>query len=198
MPSQSRLARGPKDAVVTLLGRDDELRVIARAVGAAPNGGTWLTVFGPPGIGKSALLQQAADDALAVGMDGAKATCAQSEMHLGYAALHQLLGPLLSGLGQLPVAHAAALRTAFGLDHSSLGADPFHVALAALELLADAAARRPVLAVVDDLHWCDRPSLDAIGFVGRRIAAEPIVLLTSTRQAWPFRTPKPSRSTWDR
>jgi DNA-binding CsgD family transcriptional regulator len=167
--------------VVVLLGRESELTAIAGVASQAPAGGSWLNIVGPPGIGKSALLLTAAEQAAASGFTIVQSTCTQSEEHLGFAALHQLLRPLLGGLEQLPAGHSAALRTAFGLDHSVAGADPFHVALAALELLADAAAIRPVLAVVDDIHWCDRPSLSALGFVGRRIAAEPIVLLTGTR-----------------
>jgi DNA-binding CsgD family transcriptional regulator len=172
-------------AVVALFGRADELAAIAQTVARVPEGGSWLNVVGPPGIGKSALLQHAADDAATAGVRVVRATCTQSETHLGFAALHQLLRPLLDGLDQLPAGHCVALRTAFGLEQSPIGADPFHVALAALELLADAAALQPLLAVVDDIHWCDKPSLEALGFVGRRIAVEPIVLMTGTRPGTP-------------
>ncbi|HEY6889622.1 MAG TPA: hypothetical protein VI300_17625, partial [Solirubrobacter sp.] len=59
------------------------------------------------------------------------------------------------------------------------------VAASVLALLAEAAEAQPLLCVVDDFQWLDRPSAEALGFVARRIDAEPIALLLALRDAVP-------------
>jgi hypothetical protein len=59
--------------------------------------------------------------------------------------------------------------------------DLFVVALAALNLLAEAADRIPLLLLVDDAHWLDPPSVQALGFIARRIESEPIAVLVALR-----------------
>jgi hypothetical protein len=84
----------------------------------------------------------------------AAGTAAESD--LAYAAVHQLLGPLLPGVDRLPGPQAAALRIALGLQAAPDAPDPFLVSLAVLTLLSDAG--RPVLCLVDDVQWLDGPS----------------------------------------
>jgi hypothetical protein len=60
--------------------------------------------------------------------------------------------------------------------------DLFLIALAAPELLADTAARSPLLLIVEDAQWLDRPSCDVLAFVARRLASEPMVLLAAVRE----------------
>jgi DNA-binding NarL/FixJ family response regulator len=97
--------------------------------------------------------------------------------------LHELLEPILDRAAELPPRHKAALLGAFGTEGSDATPDRFFIALAVLELIADAAARNPVVVIVDDLHWVDSASRDAIGFAARRIDAEPAVMLFSARPA---------------
>jgi hypothetical protein len=77
-------------------------------------------------------------------------------MELAYAGLHQLCGPLLDRLPRLPAPQREALEIIFGV---SAGAPPdrFLVGLAALSLVSGAADERPLLCVVDDAQWLDRP-----------------------------------------
>jgi AAA ATPase domain len=144
-------------------------------------GGT-VRVAGDPGIGKSALLQAGTELAVARGYTALSVRATEGESHLPYAALYQLLEPVLSRVDELPAGHRAALLGAFGLtDAGPAPANRFFIAMAALELLADAAAGTPLLVGVDDLAWLDDDSRDAIEFISRRITDEQIVMLTTCR-----------------
>ncbi len=79
-----------------LVGRDHEAGVIARLVTGVHQGGQVLVIRGEAGIGKSALLTQAATIAAAHGMLVLSTTGVQSEANLPFAGLHQLLRPVLA------------------------------------------------------------------------------------------------------
>ena len=118
-----------------------------------------LVLRGEPGIGKSALLDYAAEN---------KASChllrgegVESEVQLPYAALHQLLYPALDRIDDLPALQSAALRSAFGLASAPVP-DRFLVAVAALTLISDLAADTGLVCLVDNAHWLDQPSADAL------------------------------------
>src|SRR5262249_13873804 len=100
----------------------------------------------------------------------------ESESELPFAALHQLLRPALDQLAGLPPPQSSALRGALGLEVGRSD-QRFLVFAACLSLLAELAERRPVLCLVDDAHWLDAASADALRFVARRLDAEGIVLL---------------------
>src|SRR5215469_15929762 len=104
----------------------------------------------------------------------------ETEMEFAFAGLHQLCAPMLDHLGRLPVPQREALLTAFGI---SAGAAPnrFFVGLAVLGLLSEVAAERPLVCVVDDEQWLDRVSAEVLGFVSRRLAAEPVGLVFGAR-----------------
>ena len=139
-----------------------------------------LVIRGEAGIGKTALMRYCARQASGcrlVQVDGA-----EFEMELPLAALHQLCGPLLSGLAALPEPQQRALRVAFGLA-SEPAADRFVLGLAVLSLLAENAAARPLVCLVDDAQWLDDASSQVLGFVGRRLLAESVLLLFAVREA---------------
>jgi hypothetical protein len=85
-------------------------------------------------------------------------------MELAYAGLHQLCAPFLDRLGRLPDPQGASLRTAFRLDTGE-PPDQFLVGLAVLGLLSGVAEERPLVCVVDDLHWQDRASAQTFGLL---------------------------------
>ena len=138
-----------------------------------------LVLHGEPGIGKTALLQYAADSASALSV--VRAVGVESEMELAFAALHQLCAPMFGRLDQLPSPQRDALAITFGLRAGAVP-DRFLVGLAVLSLLSEAAAERPLLCVVDDAQWLDRASAQVLAFVARRLQAESIVLLLATRE----------------
>jgi AAA ATPase domain len=137
-------------------------------------------VRGDPGIGKTALLAAASAAASSKGVSVLRTAGAQSETGLAFAGIHQLLRPVLTWLDRLPGPQRDAISAAFGaLDVPA--ADPFLIALAALNLLACAAERAPLLLVVDEAQWLDPPTANALAFIARRVEAEPIAVLFALR-----------------
>ncbi|MGO9956517.1 MAG: ATP-binding protein [Solirubrobacteraceae bacterium] len=166
-----------------LLGRDAELDVLRSALQGVAACGLALVVRGDAGIGKSALLEAASAEALEQGIVVIGTTGVQAEGDLPFACLHQLLRPVLGQVGDLPQTQQAAIATAFGAAEGS-APELFLIALATLQLLSDAAARRPLALIVEDAHWLDRPSADALAFVARRLASDPIVMFVAIRDGY--------------
>jgi DNA-binding CsgD family transcriptional regulator len=168
-----------------LYGRDAERSAVTALLDAARNSRSGVLVLrGQAGAGKSALLQDAVEQASDLQVLEARGI--ESEAELAFAGLHQLLRPILGQVDGLPGPQATALRAAFGLEQGRVE-DRFLVALAVLSLLAEAAERRPVLCVVDDAHWLDEASANALVFVARRLEAEGVVVLFAARDGDPRR-----------
>ena len=137
-----------------------------------------LVICGEAGVGKTALLRYCARQAS--GFRVARVVGIESEMELPFAGLHQLCAPALDRLGALPEPQRAALGVALGLT-SGAAPDRFLVALATLSLLAEVAAERPLLCLVDDAQWLDAASAQVLGFVARRLLAEPVAIVFAAR-----------------
>jgi DNA-binding CsgD family transcriptional regulator len=162
-----------------LHGRDAELAELGDLLGRARKGVSGaLVVRGDAGIGKTALLAEVTS--LADGFRVLRATGAEEEAGLPFAGLHLLLRPVLDRATALPSVQAQALRGALGLAEAG-PPDRFLVGLAVLSLLAELAVGQPLLCVVDDAHWLDRASADALLFAARRLGNESVVLLFGTR-----------------
>jgi hypothetical protein len=144
----------PQLAGPWLLGRQAECAAIDRLLGDARAGsGGALVVRGEAGIGKSALLEYARQQAgpmLVLSTVGVEA-----ESDLAFAGLHELLRPVFGCLGALPEAQSQALAGALGLAPSAQ-ADRLLISAAVLGLLAAAAEDRPTLCVVDDAGYFSR------------------------------------------
>ena len=163
-----------------LRGRRGERAALDRLLDTARAGhSAVLVVRGEPGIGKTALLEYAAGRA--AGFRVVRAGGVESEMELPFAGLHQLCGPMLGRLEQLPGPQRDALRVAFGLAEGD-APDRFLVGLAVLSLLADAAGDQPLACLVDDAQWLDRVSVQTLAFVSRRLLAEPVALIFAVRE----------------
>ena len=137
-------------------------------------------VRGEAGIGKSALLEYAIQQA-APGMGVLRASGVEAESDLAFAGLHGLLRPVLAHLGELPETQSQALAGALGLAPSP-HPDRLLISAAVLGLLAAAAESRPMLCVVDDAQWVDRPSAEALVFTARRLQAERMAILFGVRE----------------
>ncbi|MEU6788436.1 AAA family ATPase [Nonomuraea angiospora] len=162
-----------------LHGRAAEKAEIDRLLQAVREGGGGaLVIAGEVGIGKSALAEYAAEQAQ--GMELLRTTGVESEAELPFAGLHLLLKPVLDRIDALPSRQAAALRGAFGLGDPP-GENRFLAGLATLTLLSDLAAERPLLCLIDDAHWLDQPSIEALTFTARRLGSEGLALIFAVR-----------------
>ena len=167
-----------------LLGRDAEIERLTSLLDGIGDGGGALVLSGEPGIGKSRLLAVAAAMARERGFTVLSATGVQSEAHLPFAGLHQLLRPLRFRVADLPAAQRAVLDAAFGLGREP-APERFRIAMAVLDLLGEVAADAPLLVLAEDAQWLDRPTTDVLAFVARRLQSDPIVLLAAVREGYP-------------
>jgi predicted ATPase len=163
-----------------LFGRDRERAEIWTLLEAARSSRSGALVLrGEAGVGKSALLDDTRDRAGDMHLLSARGV--ESEAELPFAALHQLLRPALGRLDRLPGPQGSALASALGLDDEA-APERFLVFAACLSLLSELADARPVLCLVDDAHWLDDASSDALQFVARRLDAEGIAMLFAARE----------------
>ncbi len=161
-----------------LVGREGELRRVTALLDEARRGRSGsLLVIGDPGMGKTALLEEARRQA--ADMRVLAATGVESESELPFSSLHQLLRPALELLRRIPAAQAHALSAALALEEGE--PDMLGVGAGTLSLLVEAAEESPLLVVVDDAHWLDRASGETLAFAARRLAGEELAILAARR-----------------
>ena len=162
------------------LGRTRECRRLDGMLAQARGGRSAILVIrGERGIGKTALLRYAARQAS--GLRVAQVEGIQAEMELPFAAIHRLCVPMLDALEALAEPQQNALRVALGISWGD-APDKFLVAVAVLNLLAATAEKRRLLYLVDDAQWLDAASVQTLGFVARRLLAEPVAMMFSLRE----------------
>jgi DNA-binding CsgD family transcriptional regulator len=131
-------------------------------------------------MGKSALLEDLVDSAAVHGVRVLRTQGVESESPLAFAALHRLLRSLTRVLDMLPAVQARALRVALGQEEGT-AVDPFLVGIATLSLLSEAGEDGALLCVVDDAHWLDAASADALLFAARRLEADRVAIVFAAR-----------------
>src|SRR5262245_4065669 len=157
---QADSERPASERLPGLVGREREAAQVDALLDDARRGESGsLVVRGEPGIGKSALLEYAAERA--DGMVVLTTAGVEAEADLAFAGLYGLLRPILHHLERLPPIQASTLAGALGFGPSS-GTERFLVSAAVLGLLAEASDDEPLLCLVDDAQWLDRPSADAL------------------------------------
>jgi len=145
-------------------------------------GGSVL-LHGPAGIGKSTVLRALAAEYGATARTVLRCSATESESHLPFLALADLLGLVLHEVSdQLPATQRTALESALtGRGESTLQRDGLALRLAVLSALRALAAAGPVLVVADDLQWLDPASAELLGFAARRLGGAPVQLLCAVR-----------------
>jgi DNA-binding CsgD family transcriptional regulator len=163
-----------------LIGRSADLDIVRSFTSRSAAAGGALVVVGDPGVGKSALLDEAAADSQAAGVRILRATGVEFEADVSYASLNELLLTETGSIRSLGHDQAVALETALGRRLAE-PPDRLVVADAVQSLLRQVARARPLLLVVDDLQWLDRASAAVLGLVARRLAGSRVGLLGSMR-----------------
>ena len=153
---------GARQAQDALIGREAELDVLRVFVDQVVTDGAVLLISGDAGVGKTVLLDAAADLASAAGARVVRSAGVQFEIDISYSGLNQLLLPLLSGLQDLNEDHRNALMVALGLA-AGVPPERLVVCTASLSLLRGQAAGSPLLLIIDDLPWLDRSSARVLG-----------------------------------
>ncbi|MFF5436215.1 ATP-binding protein [Streptomyces achromogenes] len=162
-----------------VIGREE---LFTGARGQLASGGSVL-LHGPAGIGKSTVLRALAEEYGATARTVLRCSATESESHLPFLALADLLGLVLDEVSpRLPAAQRTALESALtGRGESSLQRDGLALRLAVLSALRALAADGPVLVVADDLQWLDPASAELLGFAARRLEGTPVQLLCAVR-----------------
>lgn len=158
------VARDPA-APSVFIGRDAELDILSTQLARAAAGASPVMVIeGPAGIGKTALVRRFLLDS---GPRLLWASGEEGESRLAYGVLHQLARGAEPGSWVTP----------------SPGEDPLLVGTRLLELLDDVQDEGAVTLMVDDVHWADSPSLQALTFALRRLQADYALAVFVTRDS---------------
>src|SRR5690606_6325094 len=108
----------------------------------------------------------------------------ESESRLAFAGLADVLRPVLDRLAEVPEAQRAALGAALALGPPAVP-DRFAAYAATLSLLSAVATEGPLLVLVDDGHWLDLPSQEALLFCARRLRDDPVLMVATARERPP-------------
>src|SRR6185436_2388237 len=150
---------GDNPRVSALVGRTSERAALDAVLARLPDGGgDVVTIGGEPGIGKSRLLAELAEAATAAGYVVLGAAASEYEDDLPYGVWAEALDPHLHGLDERRLAR--------------LGLADF----------AGLAATRPLVVWLDDLHWADAASVDAVAALVRRPPDAPVLLALAARE----------------
>jgi DNA-binding CsgD family transcriptional regulator len=174
------LATQGLDPTASLVGRAVERAHIGELVRRAEAGrGGALVVRGEPGIGKSALVFDAAERAQGCRVVVVRGV--ESEVELAGSGVGELIGAFADSVELLPGSQAAVLRAVAGMAGQPLVTSSYAVCAAVHGLVTLVSENRPLLVVVDDAQWLDPMSREALLFVGRRLAEHPVLLLMTVR-----------------
>lgn len=174
------IARALDEPLPDLVGRAREVHYLSGLIDATRPTGASLIIEGDAGIGKTSLLEFATRSALQQNFRLLQTAGLQNGIPAGYAALHELLHPILALVDTLPPRQRSALLTAFGLDDGPIP-ERLLVCLAALGLIEEAASRKPIFLSIEDLQWVDTSSAFAINFIGLRLTGVPVLLIATAR-----------------
>jgi len=182
-PHREVTERRPPYNRAMLLGREQERLALDGVMASARLGrSAVLALVGEAGIGKTSLLEYAAENA--AGLRVLRARGVESETNVPFAGLFELLRPALGALSRIPTARAAALESALALRPGVAG-ERFAVGSATLSLLAAYADEAPALLLIDDAQLLDASTAEALRFALRRLVAEPLGAILTIREGEP-------------
>jgi DNA-binding CsgD family transcriptional regulator len=175
----------------TLLEREHELATLEGLIDDAAGGrdARIAVVEGRAGIGKSRLLAAVRERAADAGLRTLTARGTELEREFPFGAVRQLFEPLRADPGEwerlLGGSAASALpvfETPAASDDGDAVRDASFATLHGLFwLTVNLTADAPLMLVVDDLHWCDRPSLRFLAYLAPRLEGLPLALVVGLR-----------------
>ncbi len=171
------------DGVTVISGRSDELRAAARMLDGVGDGPCALFVEGEPGIGKTTLFDATVTEARERGFRVLRCRPSQSEVRLSHAGLIELLDGVDEGaVDALPVPQRRAMRVALRWDEpGDIPAEQQTICAALATMLRAKAGFGPLLVAIDDLHWLDDSSAQALEYAVRRLEGLPVAVLAAAR-----------------
>jgi DNA-binding CsgD family transcriptional regulator len=184
---------GP-DPGVKLLEREGEVAALVAALDAVEAGGDGRVVLieGPPGIGKTALLEELLAVAVGRGTTVLRARGTEMEREFGYGIVRWLLDPALRARGEearerLFAGPAGLAGAIFGFGEAgTIDAVATEASLYGLSwLLAELAAAGPLVLALDDAHWSDVASLRFVRYLSRRLEGLPVLVVLAARPGEP-------------
>lgn len=167
-----------------IVGRDVEIQLISDLLDRLDPAQHALLLCGEPGLGKSALLDWAAAHAASGSATLTWAKTRGGDDGEPFAGLQELLLPLLHQHSpSLPPTLQQALTAAFGLSRTPGPVDPKLVLAGALRLVLEAAAKGPLLFLVDDFEQVDPETQRVLAGVLERLQNEPVSFVISATAA---------------
>ena len=147
------------------------------AVESALSGrGSLVFVTGEPGIGKTTSAQDAAAEASAAGAEVLWAACWQDD-----TTAHAPWRSVLTAIGDVGEAALAALSGTDDLDPTAAGAARAGAYARVVDALAAESRRRPLVVVLDDLHWADDGTVRLLGALRGALAASSLLVVGTYR-----------------
>ena len=187
-PARAERAGSPEDASIpatapishqvicpTVVGRDHEAAQLETLLSEAIAGrGRTVLVAGEAGLGKSALVSRFVDRVRARGARLLVGECTEIEARRPF-------GPFIDAFvsGDLPLPHELAQGGPGALPVVEVERYRVHVAFA--DRLAEAAKERPVIVVIEDLHWADEATYELLPYLSRKLRDDPVLLLATYR-----------------
>jgi ATP/maltotriose-dependent transcriptional regulator MalT len=176
-----------------LVGRVAELDSLRDVVAGLEREPAAVVLFGEPGIGKTRLLMELAALADARGCTVIAGSGAELEADLPFAVFVDALDEYVAGLDprrlesledEIGAELARVLPSLSGLARSgepTLPDERYRAHRAVRELLQRIAATKPLVLVLDDVHWADPASVELIGALLRRPPAAAVLLVLAAR-----------------
>ena len=177
------------NVMLELVSREEELALLYAFVREGDGESSALLLDGEAGIGKTTLFEATVAEARQQGFAVLSCRPAGAETAFSFAALADLLGPLLpEGLERLPLPQRRALAAALLLEETDgFAPDERAIAFAVFQLLGD--QQGPLLVAVDDVQWLDAASAAVVEFAVRRLAARSVAILVARRSSGKERAP---------